>query len=185
MFTRQEAIPWIARCSELSRSQARQTFNLPQDATIVLLSFGGLGLDRLPWTELQQQREYFFVTTGHIRRRYGNVLVLPEAQNRYEDLIRAVDVVVTKPGYGIVADVFAHRVPLLYTERGEFPEYPRLVAALRDNAVCEFIPQEDLLAGELAPYLTALRRKPQHWPTVELHGAEVAAAKILELIDGD
>ena len=35
---------------------------------------------------------------------------LPEAQRKYEDLVRAVDVVVTKPGYGIVADVISHQV---------------------------------------------------------------------------
>jgi hypothetical protein len=62
------------------------------------------------------------------REREGNLLP-PAAQTHYEDLLRAVDAIVTKPGYGIVADVLAHRVPILHRP-GDFAEYPRLVAAL-------------------------------------------------------
>ena len=45
----------------------------------------------------------------------------------YPDVVRAVDVVVTKPGYGIVTDAIAAGTRLVYTERGDFPEYPILV----------------------------------------------------------
>jgi predicted glycosyltransferase len=91
-------------------------------------------------------------------------------------------VVVSKIGYGIVADVIAERVPMLYTERGEFPEYPRLVQALDDCATVNFIPQADLLAGNLEPHLKRLLNRTPHWPAVELDGAEVAAKKILALM---
>ena len=43
---------------------------------------------------------------------------------RYEDLVRAVDVVVTKPGYGIISECIANDTALLYTSRGDFREYP-------------------------------------------------------------
>ncbi len=42
---------------------------------------------------------------------------------RYEDVVRAVDVVVTKPGYGIIAECLANDTALLYTSRGHFIEY--------------------------------------------------------------
>lgn len=182
MFPRQQPIPWITRTSSLTRAQARKAFALPRTATIVLLSFGGLGLERLPWNQLAQQREYLFVTTGGARKRNGNLLTLPAAQTHYEDLLRAVDAIVTKPGYGIVADVLAHQVPILYTDRGDFPEYPRLVAALTDCATAEFIPQNELLTGNLQPYLNRLLAKPPHWPDVELQGAQVAAEKVLAML---
>ena len=37
---------------------------------------------------------------------------------RYEDLVAAVDVVLTKPGYGIVSECVANDTALLYTSRG-------------------------------------------------------------------
>ena len=109
-------------------------------------------------------------------------MVLPNRQYEYEDLVQASDVVVTKPGYGIVADALAHKVPILYTERGEFPEYPRLVEALRQCATSEFIPQQELLTGNLTSYLTRLLTNAPNWPAIDLDGAEIAAAKIIGLL---
>ena len=45
----------------------------------------------------------------------------------YVDLVGAADVVVTKPGYGIVSDAIAAGTRMIYTDRGDFPEYPILV----------------------------------------------------------
>ena len=183
MFPRKQAIPWVARESSLTKAEARRKFNLPEIATIVLLSFGGLGLEHLPLAKLNGQREFFFVSTDKSRKLDGNLLILPDTQSQYEDLVRAVDVIVTKPGYGIVADVLAHRVPILFTDRGNFPEYPRLVEALNDCATAEFIPQDELLAGNLAVHLQRLLSKAPNWPRVELSGAQVAAEKILTMLD--
>jgi hypothetical protein len=182
MFPRQQAIPWVARRSSLTKETARAKFGLPQSATIVLLSFGGLGLDRIPWQMLKQQRQFLFVATGNAKRSDGNLVILTDRQNQYEDLVCAGDAIVTKPGYGIVADVLAHRLPILYTDRGEFAEFAKLVEALHDCATCEYIPQPELLAGNLAPYLTRLLTKQPHWPAVDLSGAQVAAAKIIALL---
>ncbi len=183
IFPRREPIPWVARVSSLTKAQARAKFKLPASATIILLSFGGLGLERLPWEKLRRFREYFFIATGKTDISDDNLLVLPDEQPQYEDLVRAVDVIVTKPGYGIVADAITHRLPMLYTDRGEFPEYPKLVEALRDCATAEFIPQSELLSGNIAPYLQTLLQKPANWPAVPLNGAQVAAERVLGLLD--
>jgi hypothetical protein len=181
MFPWREPIPWISRSSALNRREARAHFGLPSNRPIVLLSFGGIGFDGLPWQRLSELSEFFFVTTGPVEIARENLLILSLAQRRYVDLLRAVDAIVTKPGYGIVADILAHQLPVLYTERGEFPEYPRLVQALTELATAEFIPRADLLAGEMRPYLTGLLDKAPNWPAVALNGAVVAAEKILAL----
>ncbi len=183
VFLQQRPIPWIARISSCTREQARAKFSLPLGATIVLLSFGGLGLDRFPFERVAQLREFFFVATGPRKEVQRNFVILPDAQRHYEDLVRAADVVVTKPGYGIVADVIAHQVPILYTDRGEFPEYPLLESALKQLTTVEFIPQEDLLSGELREHLLRLLAKEPNWPAAQLNGSELAAAEILAMLD--
>ncbi len=180
IFPQQEPIPWIARASILTKEEARSHFDLPQSANIVLLSFGGLGLRGLPWDKLKQLREFHFVSTGETHLQESNLIVLSNAQSEYQDLVRSADVIVTKPGYGIVADAIAQRLPMLYTERGVFPEYPRLVEALSDCAVAEFIPQDELMGGNLGPYLNSLLSREAKWPEVSLGGAQTAAKKILE-----
>ena len=185
VFPRREEIPWIARVSRLTREEAREKFALPRSAVIVLLSFGGLGLRRLPWEKLKQQSAYYFVASGEALKEDGNLRIVPDAQKSYTDLIRAADVIVTKPGYGIVADAIAHGVAVLYTDRGEFAEHPKLVEALKECATAEFIPQVDLFAGALAPYLSGILNQPARHPSgVALNGATVAAEKILPLLDG-
>jgi Glycosyl transferase family 1 len=183
VFPGKEAIPWIARTSGLDKTAARKQFGLPHAATLVLLSFGGLGLQRLPWDRIKLMRDFSFVITADEERLDGNVCILPPTQYHYEDLLRAVDVIVTKPGYGIVADAISHRIPVLYTDRGEFPEYAYLVQALNNCATAEFIPQNELFAGNIAPYLTRLLEKERHWPAVELNGAQIAAEKLLALVE--
>jgi L-arabinokinase len=185
VFPHCESIPWISRLSALTKQEARVKFGLPKDATIVLLSFGGLGLRRLSLEELSESKEFFFLSTGDNEKRFGNLAILPDLQHKYQDLVRAADVLVSKPGYGIVTDSLTHRVPLLYTERPEFPEYPFLVQALKDLATAESIPQNELLAGNIVTYVKKLLNKDPNWPAVELNGARVAAEKILALLSTD
>lgn len=183
VFPRREEIPWIARVSLLTRDEARRKFALPQSAVIVLLSFGGLGLNDLRWGELTKPSEYYFVASGQANREDGNLRIVPDAQRGYADLIRAADVIVTKPGYGIVADAIAHQVPVLYTDRGQFAEHPKLVEALNECATAEFIPQADLLAGKLAPHLSRILKQARNQSGVVLNGAPLAAEKILSLLE--
>lgn len=181
-FEKTEAVPLIARTSPLSREEARKSFALPAEAPIVLLHFGGFGLARFAWQKLERLGECFFVSTNPVPETGKNFRLLPEALPNYLDLVRAADAVVTKPGYGIMAEIIAHRVPALYTSRGQFPEYPYLVRALTEWATSEFIPQESLLEGDLGPYLERLLSKRPNWPAVPLNGAEVAAERALALL---
>jgi len=185
VFPNRQAIPWVTRVSRLTKEQARRDFNLPPSATIILLSFGGMGLSSLPWDRFKGLKDFFFVATGATAVSQGNLLALSDAQQRYEDLLRGVDAIITKPGYGIVADVISHHVPVLYTDRGEFPEYPRLVEALQDCATAKYIPQSELLAGNVGSYLERLLSKEPNWPSIPLDGADVAAQEILRLLDGN
>jgi glycosyl transferase family 1 len=181
VFPSREAIPWITRASSLSKPKARARFGLPRSATIVLFSFGGLGLERLPWKTLERLRDYHFIGTGKGPRREGNVSVLPEMQRDYCDLLRAADVIIAKPGYGIVADIIAHQVPVLYLERDDFPESPYLVQALNKLATAEFLPVHDLLSGNIEPQLARLLTRDRHWPAIALNGAQIAAERIIAL----
>ena len=68
---------------------------------------------------------------------------------RFADLVRGADVVVTKPGYGIISEAIANDAALLYTSRGQFVEYDMLVREMPRYLRVQFIEQEDLLSGRL------------------------------------
>ena len=101
---------------------------------------------------------------------------------RYEDLVRAVDVVASKPGYGIISECLANDTALLYTSRGDFREYQVLVDAMPAFLRSEFIAHDDLYAGRWAGALDRLlaRSQPPNAPATD--GADVAADILSPLI---
>jgi L-arabinokinase len=183
-------VPLVARRSRRSPDETRQGLGLPLDKKLVLLSFGGPGPKGLaPAAFNTFGDDYVAVLTGHLemseaaaRSRRGVVEFdeqsLYDAGWRYEDLVAAVDVVATKPGYGIIAECAANDTAMLYTSRGHFVEYEVLVCEMPAFIRCRFIPQEDLFSGHWRPHLDALlAQKPP--PPADVNGAAVAAEKIL------
>jgi L-arabinokinase len=100
----------------------------------------------------------------------------------YPDLVNAADVVVTKPGYGIVAECLAHRTPVLFTPRGAFREQPLLVAGLQHYGRAIEIDNESLRLGNLQEALGRLLAQPQAAETLAVNGAEIAADHLESLL---
>ena len=85
----------------------------------------------------------------------------PPAGLLYQDLVAAADVVVSKPGYGIVSECVANGTALLYTSRGRFIEYDLFVDEMPRILRCRYLSQEDLLAGRWADAIEALLAQPR------------------------
>jgi UDP:flavonoid glycosyltransferase YjiC (YdhE family) len=181
-----EDVPLIARTAQRSRSEVRAELNLPRSAKVVLFSFGGFTAQGLNLEALGQWTDYVFVVTPPFSKTVGdlqpNVVRLAEAPADYVSLVNACDVVVTKPGYGIVADCLANHVALLFTDRGPFREYDVLADALPALGRARFIPRHDLLRGYLGPHLDDLLDSDTAWTEQPMNGAEVVAERLLQRI---
>lgn len=160
-------LPFAARHARHAPEETRRTLGLPPDARIVLVSFGGYGVQGAarPHTP-----GYHVLWPGDI-----DEVAMYAAGYRYEDLVKAVDVVVTKPGYGIISECIANDTALLYTSRGDFREYPVLVEAMPKYLRCAFIDHEDLFSGNWVPHLDRLLAQPPPPITPRTDGAKVAA----------
>ena len=79
---------------------------------------------------------------------------------RYEDLVAAVDVVITKPGYGIISECVANGTAMLYTSRGHFVEYDVMVSEMPRYLRCRHLEQADLFSGRWGEGLDAVYRAP-------------------------
>ena len=182
-FPRRRPIPLVARQPSVTREEARRRIGLgPEPA--VLLSFGGLGLPGLDFQALAGLGGFQFLSEPTGTTTPPNVRVVSYADLAarglgYLEAIAAADVVVTKPGYGIVSDAIACRTRMVYTERGDFPEYPILVEQMKHWLPAEHVSNEDLLAGRLSPVLESVLARPFPDPP-RLSGADVAARALLE-----
>jgi hypothetical protein len=99
----------------------------------------------------------------------------------YPDVVGAVDVVVTKPGYGIVSDAIAAGTRMVYTERGDFPEYPILVREMVRWLPAEHVSNDDLRAGRLDGPIRRVLARPVP-PPPDLGGARRAALRLLSFL---
>jgi UDP:flavonoid glycosyltransferase YjiC (YdhE family) len=184
VFPHSEDIPLVARRPRIEREQARHRLGL-DDKPTVLWSFGGHALPGFDARRLGRYRDFRFMLTNGEGPAPENVLRLSNAQIEglgleYIDLVGAADVVVTKPGYGIVTDALAARTRMVYTDRGDFPEYPILVAGMAKHLPCVYVTNAQVLAGEVGPAIERALNAP--WPDPpRLDGADVAARRILEI----
>jgi len=184
-------LPLVARRSSRPRGETRASLGLPADRRLVLLSFGGHGLENLDAAALRGLApEYLVIVTGHLQlarlaRAAGDAVAvfderaLYDAGWRYEDLVAASDVVLTKPGYGIIAECAANGTAILYTSRGHFIEYEVLVQEMPLYVRSQYIPQEALFAGDWRPYLEELLAQDHPEPP-DVSGADAAADLILQ-----
>jgi L-arabinokinase len=160
-------IPLIARRSTRDRAETRRLLGIDGTRPAVLSSFGGYGVD-LPYGRVEQS---------------GLMVLAPETPPpgmKYEDIVAAVDVVVSKPGYGIVSECIVNGTPLLYTSRGRFAEYQVMLAEMPQMLRCRHIAQDDLLAGRWREDVDALLAQEAVPDGQRVDGAAVAARAILD-----
>jgi L-arabinokinase len=118
-----------------------------------------------------------------------HVRFIPEASFvdsgfRYEDVVAAVDAVVTKPGYGIIAECISTSTAMLYTSRGDFREYDLLVREMPRYLRARFIDQGELFAGRWREALAGLLDQPPPPETLAVDGADRAAAALISWLGG-
>jgi hypothetical protein len=166
-------IPFIARQSSRDRREIRRMLQIDADRPVVLPSFGAYGAS--------------YPREALVASRQLTVLELHQAPAglSYPDLVAAADVVVSKPGYGIVSECLANRTALLYTSRGRFPEYDVLVEEMPRVLRCRYLAPEDFAAGRWADGVEALLAQSPPPGVARTDGAAVAADAILEMIAGE
>jgi hypothetical protein len=147
-------------------------------ARTVLVCFGGFGLDGVD---------------GWLPRIDGVTWLLappmapsPRLDVRWVDdvpfpaLVAGADALLTKPGYGIYAEAARAGTPIVWVDRGVFPEAPSLEAALRARGDVKVVGRgAEAVAEALAARWATVARDGRPVPE-ESAAAEAVAARILE-----
>jgi L-arabinokinase len=165
-------IPLVARRATCDPRDTRRALGVAETARLVLASFGG-----------------YAVTQPSARQPHGRPFTLISVDERpitgpaHHDLVAAADVVISKPGYGIVSECVANDTPLLYTSRGHFAEYEVFVEEMPRLLRCRHLSHDDWIAGRWSDAIDALAGQAPPPERPRLDGAAVAAGDILALIE--
>ncbi|MBN2684947.1 MAG: hypothetical protein JXR40_06680 [Pontiellaceae bacterium] len=149
----------------------------------VLLSFTSLLLEPPALRALAALADYEFFAVEPLEWPGSVVHTIDRSIVCFADVMASVDIVVTKPGFGIVSESIANNKPILYSDRAHFREYPVLVDCIQRYCRQAFIPNQELYAGSLGRALKEIESAPPPREKIEPGGAELAAQHILSSIE--
>lgn len=145
-FRRREQVGLIHRRPGGSRDASRRALGLSEGETAVLVAFQPAFASRVEIPPPKVGRRILLPTGWAHHRAGSDVLELP-AGSRFEDALMAADVVIGKPGYGLIGDVEAARAKFLYVPRPGFPENTVLEAYLARREGTRPLSQASFLSG--------------------------------------
>ncbi len=176
-----EDVPLVARRAQMPAAEVRRRLGIPPGHRLGLLSFGGFGLREFNFAALERIAGWTFLVEAELAGSAANLRGIP-GDSRYPDLVQAADIVITKPGYGIVSEAIANGCAVLYTHRGAFREQAVLVAALHRYTRAREIDNDRLRRGEFAAELELLLAQAEPADTLPANGDEVVADRLADLL---
>lgn len=184
-FSRIVDVPLVANRSRRSREDILGGLGLGDDPRprVLIGMRGGVSAEALHGAA-SNARELLFInpfnrTDANLP---DNVLSVncAGAGFHFADLTSVSDVVISKLGYGIVADCIAARARLLWPRRHDFREDATTEAQSRRYIAHRELPKNDFYSGNWKPHLDALLAQSIPSEKARLDGPEVAAKVISE-----
>lgn len=181
---RRQDVPLVARKVRRSRQETRRVLGCDEEQKAYLVAFADLRLDDTAQRRLEAMSETLFFYKKPLSFEFSNGRSLDAFSLPYTDVVAAMDGVITKPGYGIVSDCLVAGAPMVYTDRGFFPEYEILVQEMKRQLATVYLPSADLYVGEWEAALRNLEVLPVRHVRVDDDGAAVCAEVIWKVLGG-
>ena len=175
-FPHRQTVAPVAAVGQDRHVELRDRLGVASDAKLALVAFGGF--DKSLGAELWPQIPglYWLIPeTWQIHRK--DMAATEPLGIPFPDLLRSVDIVLTKPGYGTFAEAACNGTAVLYLRRDNWPEQDCLIEWLEQNARCLEISEGDLASDRLPGLFDRLWRQAPP-PAPSASGAEEAAALI-------
>lgn len=172
-------LPLVATPGVSRRAELAERYGIPKGDVWALLSFTSLEWGAPALERIGATRGISFLSLPPLEIASPRVTTLDRAVVSYSDLLASSDVVVTKPGYGVVSECAVNDKPIVWSPRDAFREQPILVAAIESSLRSVMLPTEALYSGELEGAIRAAARAERRGPPLPSGGAVVAAREIL------
>lgn len=143
-----------------------------------LIMFGGAGDPPFDMQALANMCDWQFLTLNPLPQIAPANIQQTSLENGTAAVMRECDVVITKPGYGTLAECWQTNTPLLYLPRDLFPEYPYLDAWLQKNAPSARLSIEDFISGNWENAMQKALACRRAYPEIPGSGAMQAAELI-------
>lgn len=181
-FPRAHDIKPIAAPLAPARAGIRAQLGIPDDDLLVLVAFGGIRLETLPFDRMESMPGIQFLIDGSVPSRSRRVHSLAALSKQFSTLLSSVDVIMTKPGYGTIIEAVAVGTPVVYVRRHNFADEPPLVDYLHHYGCGVELSRGDFLNTHWEPAIRQVLRLPKPSPPPSCTGSAEAARHILPFL---
>ena len=146
----------------------------------ILLTFGGLSLQEIPYNNVLRFPDWQFITFDQNAPNLPNLKVIDRRwQIRPLDVMQICDRIVTKPGYGTLAEIYRTGKPVICLRRNDFAEADLLIAGVEQYMHHLVIEPADFLHGDWH-FLAETLRSPTSNQKLPCDGEYTIAHAVLE-----
>jgi len=146
----------IADPAQSEREQLRSSLGITESERLILVGFGGIPLETLPWTQMEGLTGYHFLVNSVPPRPSFRIHSLSSLPFSFRTALASVDVVMTKPGYGTIVEAVALGLPVVYVRRYNFADEAPLVEFLHAHGQGHELSRGDFVSGNWRPALQAM-----------------------------
>ncbi|MGQ9837558.1 MAG: glycosyl transferase [Cyanobacteriota bacterium] len=173
-FPHQQTVGLTGADPQFSAAEVATQLQLQLDRPTVLLTFGGLGLQGFLYQQLQDFPDWQFLTFDRQAPSLPNLTRLDGQVWRPVDVMPFCRWVVSKPGYGTLAEALRSHTPMACVTRSGFAESQLLVEGLQRYGWHRILSPEEFFQGSW-DFLRDPAYPPQGPDELDLHGNETIA----------
>lgn len=162
--------------------ELRQRFQIiaPREQTI-LLTFGGLSLQSIPYKVLQAFPDWQFITFDRQAPDLPNLLKISGQDYRPVDFMPICGRAISKPGYSTFAEAIRLEVPIVSLTREGFAESSLLLAGIQDYSEHQIITPEEFFSDSWE-FLHASPTLPRLTTKLDKYGSEAIAQTVVDFL---
>ncbi|HBB36112.1 MAG TPA: glycosyl transferase [Cyanobacteria bacterium UBA8803] len=159
--------------------ELREKFGLSKSPEkTVLLTFGGLGLQEIPYHALSEFPDWQFITFDSLAPDLPNLLKVRGHDYRPVDFMPLCGRVVSKPGYSTFAEALRLDIPIVSLTRENFAESPLLLEGIQNYAYHQILTPTEFFQGNWE-FLHDSLKPPKQSQSVAKDGTEAIAQTVV------
>ncbi len=165
-----------------SCEEVRSTWGItaPTEKTI-LLTFGGLGLQQIPYHNLKQFPDWQFIAFDKSAPDLPNLVPVTDHKYRPVDFMPICGRVVSKPGFSTFAEATRLQVPIVSVTRDEFAEAAFLLEGITNYNQHQILTPSEFFQGTW-DFLSQPPNQPKQSQPIAKDGNETIAHAVLNYL---
>lgn len=166
----------------ISEDEIRQKWSIktPPERTI-LLTFGGLSLDAIPYHNLSKFPDWQFITFDQKAPNLPNLIKINDFKYRPVDIMPICNKIISKPGYSTFSEATKLQIPIVTIPREDFAESAILLTGITNYSHHQIITAREFFQGDWE-FIHHIPNPPKQPDKISKDGNETIAQSVINYL---